>query len=139
MSVRTNRRTAADAGMTVLELLVVLAIGAVIVTVAAVSVPRWDDSRRPSEDVAALITDAKLQAAATGRPVVVEIAPGTASDGSRSVSWNSGVSVVLSNGGAQGRIVFHGDGTMVGPQVRIVLDGQTVSFGSPDRLPSPAS
>jgi prepilin-type N-terminal cleavage/methylation domain-containing protein len=130
-------RAAADAGMTVLELLVVLAIGAVAVTLVVASLPRGGgDDRHASEELVALLANARVEAAASGKPVVVTVAPGAMSDGNRSVSWGSDVGVVVGDGAAQGRVVFHGDGSMAGEAVRILVNGETMSVTSPDRPPS---
>ena len=123
-----------DAGMTVLELLVVLAIGAVIATLVAASVPRSGD-RPQSDDPASFLADARVEAAATGRPVRVAIAAGSMSYGDRSASWGSDVTVTLGTRAAGGYVVFHGDGTIVGPEIGIVTGGRRVTI-APDRKPS---
>lgn len=119
--------------MTVLELLIVLVIGAMIATLVAISVPQ--SAPTPSDNPASFLAYARVEAAATGRPIRVAISAGAMTDGRRHASWGNGVTISLGGKSTEGYVVFHGDGTMVGPEVRIVIDGSQIAL-APDRIPS---
>jgi len=115
---------AGDAGISVLEMLVVLAICALVAGVVAASL----QGRRPGPvsvaDVTKFVDEARLKAMRSGDAMAVAFDTASLVSGDDRLSWNAGDISVSTNGqpaaaGGSIRIVLFPDGTASGPPVSV--------------------
>jgi prepilin-type N-terminal cleavage/methylation domain-containing protein len=116
-----------DAGLTMLELLVVLAILSSVVAVAASRIgPQAPPSDQASTRIEQLIEATRLAAIRSGQADVLVFEPGTARSSAGEVNWDGDTEVVPGSLDARtpsGRVVLYPDGSASGPAVTIMAAG----------------
>lgn len=135
-----DRRTDFDpeAGVTVLELLVVLVITILVTGLIAASLQPALNERPSSFDaIAAFVVDARLQAIRTGQAGILMIGGGTMTYQGKALSWDTqttAVSVGQREGSDAGqRVVVYADGSMSGPAIEIIEQGVAKALRTPYR------
>lgn len=118
-----------DAGFTVLELLIVLAITAMAVSVVAAGlVVRTDRPDTTVEEIQTFFSEAKASVMFDGRDAVILLTPVSASFGEKKLSWDpvkTGMSLAIDGKTNGGSLVVFADGTLSG-SVEIVSGNKSI-------------
>lgn len=126
--------------MTVLELLVALGIVAGATAMAAGSLSgRPDADLKATDRLAAFVTEARLTAQRTGRPVLLEIGPDAARFGERRLAWAASDLRVRYPGPASGgyRAIVSPQGVIGGSPIGVEAGGSISALPGVYREPAP--
>lgn len=118
-------RFRADAGLSVLELVVVLGIVAGLLVVAAASLPKSFAPKVDAAAVAAFVSDARSQVILSGKTSVLTIAPRSMTFGAHQLSWDADLAVTAAGKGlpAEYRLVLYPDGSYSGAALSVQSPG----------------
>lgn len=118
MSDHHARQTGSDAGITVIEVLVVLVLTSLLLGLAAASAPP-SDAIDPASDIATLVEQARLDAMLTGTNAILTVSTNSVRYGDREIHFDDGI--VLATPGSVGTadLVFFPDGTWFGATLTV--------------------
>jgi len=109
-------RANADAGLSVLELVVVLGVMAGLLVVVVSTFPRSADAKVDAAALAAFVSEARSEVILSGETGVLTITPQSMTFGEREISWSDGLTVTAVGAAApvDYRLVLYPDGSYSG-------------------------